>query len=62
MKEPNKEVIHKTEYIDKNLPTIYFNKEERKGLSDIKTQTLQVSGRTSEEALDTFKALKEELK
>lgn len=57
-----KETIHKTEYIDKNLPTIYYNKEERTGMATATTQTMQVSGKTSEEALRTFKALKEELK
>jgi len=60
----NKEVkeIYKTEYIDKELPTIFFKDDKRNGLSDIRSTIITVSDKTSESALNTFKKIKDLIK
>ena len=54
--------IYKTEFIDKELPRIYFEKEEHKN-STVKSRTvITVSDKTSEEALKTFDKIRKAIK
>ena len=58
MNEKEKEV-HKTEYIDKKLPTVYYQNDVRKDINDISSTIIEVSDKTSEKALDTFKKVRD---
>ena len=44
--------IHKTEYLDKKLPTLYVQRSETKSITEGTNKTIQA-------ALDTFKQVKE---
>ena len=54
--------IHKTEFIDKQLPTIYYEYEEYKNMTESKRITISVSDKTSTKAMDTFTKIKEKIK
>ena len=62
MGDKEKEVHHKTEYIDKNLPTIYFQDDVRKDINNIRSTIIKVSDKTSERALETFKKVRNMVK
>ncbi len=63
MKEKvNKEIHHKTEFVDKKLPTIYYEKQKHKDMSNIDGVVITVSDTTSKEAFETFKKVKELVK
>ena len=51
--------VHKTEYIDKELPTIYFKEMDVKSMTEYKLNVIQVSDKTSEDAYEVFKKIKE---
>ena len=51
--------IHKTEYLDKKLPTLYVQRSETKSITEGTNVIIEVSDKTSQAALDTFKQVKE---
>ena len=51
--------IYNTEYIEKDLPTIYYHKHDIKSYTQGIELTISVSDKSSKIALDTFKKLKE---
>lgn len=53
--------IHKTEFVDKSLPSIFFEKTERKSTTEASNIIIQVSDKTSKDAFDTFKKLRDEI-
>jgi hypothetical protein len=53
--------IHKTEYIDKELPTVYYKKQRVKSMSEWDIDVIQVSGKSSNDAFDVFKKIKKEI-
>ena len=62
IKEVEKETIEKTEYIDKELPTIKYIKQIMKSTCEGEFESLSISDVSSEKALDTFKKIRDELK
>ena len=62
--ENNKEKleIHKTEYVDKKIPTIVYVKTKQDDMTHGEHIRIEVSDRTSEEAFKTFKQIRDELK
>lgn len=64
MNEDKKEIqiIHKTEFIDKELPTIFYKKQNLESMSNGTEETISISDKTSKEALETFKKLIKEIK
>ena len=54
--------IHKTEFIDKQLPTIYYEKTTHKSMTNSTNVVLKVSDTTSEKAVKTFREIQKELK
>ncbi len=62
--ERDKEVreIHKTEFVDKALPTILYEKRVHHSLTEGHSEYILVSDKTSEKALKTFKRVREEVK
>lgn len=54
--------IHKTEYVDKKLPTIYYSHKNVKSLTEWSEDVIEVSDKTSNGALKTFKKIREESK
>ena len=53
--------IHKTEFVDKQLPTILFESIEQHDMSHGEQITIQVSDETSESAFQTFKKVRDEV-
>jgi hypothetical protein len=51
--------IHKTEFVDKQLPKIYYEKSKWKSISEGESEVISVSDKSSVEALATFKKMKE---
>lgn len=64
MSDNAKEVkeIYKTEYVDKELPTISFVKQIMTGTCDGSYESICVSDVTSEKAFNTFKKIKDGFK
>jgi hypothetical protein len=58
MSDEKTKEIHKTEFIDKNLPTILYEKSSQKDMTNVKSVTISISDTSSEKALDTFKKMK----
>lgn len=53
--------IHKTEFVDKQMPTIFYEKGETKSSTESKYLCIKVSDKSSEAALKTFKKVREEV-
>ena len=62
MTEKEKLEIHKTEYVDKKIPTIVYVKTKQDDMTHGEHIRIEVSDRTSEEAFKTFKQIRGELK
>lgn len=62
MSEKEKLEIHKTEYVDKKIPTIVYVKTKQDDMTHGEHIRIEVSDRTSEEAFKTFKQIRDELK
>ena len=62
MSEKEKLEIHKTEYVDKKIPTIVYIKTKQDDMTHGEHIRIEVSDRTSEEAFKTFKQIRDELK
>jgi hypothetical protein len=60
--DKEKETVHETKYINKELPTIFFQNDVRKDINDISSTVITVSDNTSEKALDTFKRVRDLVK
>lgn len=54
--------IHKTEFVEKELPTIIIQTQERHGTFDIKTSYIKVSDKTSNDALKTLEKIQKSIK
>ena len=52
--------IFKTEFVDKNLPEIFYRKKTVRSLTDWEEDVIQVSDKSSEEAYNVFKKIREE--
>lgn len=50
--------IHKTEYVDKELPTITFEQVKTTSMTEHERTYISVSDKTSEEALRIFEKVK----
>jgi len=55
----NKE-IHKTEYIDKSLPTVYYEMFDMKSMTEYKRCVIQVSDKSADDAYKVFIKIKKE--
>jgi len=53
--------IHKTEYVDRDLPTITYESSKSESMTEGERTYISVSDKTSERALTTFKALLKEI-
>ena len=62
MTEKEKLEIHKTEYVDKKIPTIVYVKTKQDDMTHGEHIRIEVSDKTSEEAFKTFKQIRDELK
>ena len=58
----NKEIIHKTEYIDKELPTVVLEQDEVSNMTRRTYTFIKVSDTTSAKALKTLLEVRKELK
>jgi len=54
--------VHKTEFVEKELPKIYFEDSKIEGYDKGRMVTISVSDKSSEEALKTFEKIRKELK
>lgn len=54
--------IHKTEFVDKQLPTIFYEKQKVDSVTKSESIVISVSDHTSDKALKTFEKIKEGLK
>lgn len=54
--------IHKTEYVDKKIPTIIYEKTKQKDMLSGEHIRIEISDKTSEGAFKTFKRIRNELK
>lgn len=61
-KEKQTTEIHKTEYVDKKIPTIVYVKTKQDDMTHGEHIKIEVSDRTSEGAFKTFKKIRNELK
>lgn len=61
IRETKETEIHKTEYIEMELPKIYYERIEQNDSSQWEKTTISVSDKTSEKALETFKKVKDEV-
>lgn len=57
-REGSKLEIHKTEFVDKELPTILFESTKQHDMSHGEQITIRVSDKTSKRAFQTFKKVK----
>ena len=60
--KPEKTEIHTTEYIDKELPRIHYQKTTTRSMTEGETIVISVSDKTSQNALATFRELHKEVK
>lgn len=54
--------IHKTEYVDKDLPTIYYEHVTQSDMTHGEKITITVSDKTSKAAFRTFKEIRKEIR
>lgn len=57
MKAPNEKEVHK-EIVDRELPTIVYQKTTRQGMTNQEEIYIKVSDKTSDKALKTFEKIK----
>jgi len=61
MKIPFEKEVHKTEYIDKKLPSIYYSFEKRFDMTRAEQTFITVSDKSSKLAFDTFRKIRKEV-
>lgn len=54
-------IIHKTEFVEMELPKIYYERIEQHDMTDWQKTTISVSDKSSTKALETFKKVKDEV-
>jgi len=62
MGEKEKLEIHKTAYVDKRIPTIVYEQTKQDSMTHGEHIKIEVSDRTSDDAFQTFKRIRDELK
>jgi len=55
-------IIHKTEFVEMELPKIYYERIEQHDMTDWQKTIIEVSDKSSSKALETFKKVKDEVK
>ncbi len=53
--------IHKTEYVDKGIPTIVYEHVKQEDMTRVERTFITVSDKTSSAALQTFKDMRKEI-
>jgi len=61
MSEKETYEIHKTEYVDKELPTIVYENTKQDGMMEGEHVKILVSDKTSKAAFQTFKQVRDEI-